>query len=112
MHKFITEGGFWVRYIDGDTDKLHVFFKTKRDGIEKTGTFKKQIIIRYYKSCRLRPDIEINPIKRLNGESLYSVIDKKINEELDKTLNSGNIPQLKTSAFGTFFGNGNAKRNR
>ena len=101
MRKFITGGGVWINLKNGDKDILLVFFSSKREGIEKTGSFHRQILYRYFKNCRLRPIINLTPIKMLADKPLKDTISDIINAELDQEVE---IPIIRSSRFGAFFG--------
>ena len=103
IRRYIT-GGFWVRFMDGGTDKLLVMFQSKKN-LEDTG-FKKHMIMRYYSSCRRRPEMSLNVLKPLDGKTLYNLINESITKELDVVFGSGNIPQIQMSKFGSLHGSG------
>lgn len=103
MRRYLTGGGLWLYLKEGDKNILMVFFKSKRAGIEKTGSFYRQILYRYYKNCRLRPIIKLTPITMLADKPLKDKISDIINAELDQATD---IPIIRWSRFGTFFGQG------
>jgi len=105
MHRYI-DGGVWIRFKSSDSEILLVFFTSTKDKLEETG-FKKHIVIRYYSGCKMKPVIEISTIKATDGKTVHQIAEELINAEIDKTIEL-NIPEIKSSRFGTLF---NANKN-
>lgn len=101
IRRYINGSGYWIRYTDGETDRLMVFFQSNKE-LEKTG-FLKHMIIRYYSSCRRKPIMTLTFMKPSVGDTLYNLMHGTITKQINKVFESNRIPVIKMSKFGDFW---------
>jgi len=107
--KRFVNGGFHVSYMKNDsTGVILIFIQARRELLDKM--FIRHLTMRYHSSCRLYPKISLTLMKPTDEiKSLYQIMNKQVNDEIETVFDSGFIPKVRVVKFGCYHGTGGYK---